>query len=61
MQHLGGLGKAAVVDHRLQGAPLIKGHAGRFHDECLKDDWINAQSLPKAASGVMRGDEKRAK
>ena len=25
----------AVVDHRLQGAPLIQGHAGRFHEGLL--------------------------
>ena len=42
MEDFSCLGEAAVVYHRLQGAPLIKGHAGRFHDECLKDEWINA-------------------
>ena len=35
MEDFGGLSKAAVIDHRLQGAPLIKGHAGRFHDDYL--------------------------
>lgn len=31
VQGLGGLGESAVVDHGLQRSPLIKGHAGRFH------------------------------
>ena len=31
VQSLGGLGESAVVDHGLQCSPLIKGHAGRFH------------------------------
>jgi hypothetical protein len=31
VQGFGRLGKASMVDHGLQGAPLIKGHAGRFH------------------------------
>ena len=35
MQRFGGLGETAVVDHRLQGAPLIQGHAGRFHEGLL--------------------------
>jgi hypothetical protein len=35
VQRLGGLGETAVIDHGLQRSPLIKGHAGRFHDELL--------------------------
>jgi len=35
MEDLLCLGEAAVVDHRLQGAPLIKGYTGRLHDEFL--------------------------
>ncbi len=35
VQDFGGLGEAAVVDHGLQGAPLIKGDAGRFHPRLL--------------------------
>jgi hypothetical protein len=35
VQRFGGLGETAVVDHGLQRSPLIKGHAGRFHDELL--------------------------
>jgi hypothetical protein len=31
MQCLGGLGKPAVIDHCLQGSPLVKGYARRFH------------------------------
>jgi hypothetical protein len=31
VQRLGGLGEAAVIDHGLQGSPLIKGYARRFH------------------------------
>jgi len=31
MEHFGGLGEAAVVDHCLQGSPLIEGHAWHFH------------------------------
>jgi len=31
MQHLGGLGETAMVDHGLQGSPLIERHAGSFH------------------------------
>lgn len=31
MQGFGRLGEAAVVDDRLQGAPLIEGHTGHFH------------------------------
>jgi hypothetical protein len=31
MQYLGGLGETAVVDHRLQGSPLIEGHTWHFH------------------------------
>jgi hypothetical protein len=35
MQRFGGLGEATVVDHGLKRSPLIKGHAGRFHDGLL--------------------------
>jgi hypothetical protein len=31
VQHLGGLGKAPLIDYGLQRTPLIEGHAGRFH------------------------------
>jgi hypothetical protein len=31
VQRFGGLSKAAMVDNGLQRAPLVKGHAGRFH------------------------------
>ncbi|MNZ73989.1 hypothetical protein D3C78_924230 [compost metagenome] len=36
VQGFGGLGEAAVVDHRLQGAPLFEGHAGGFHRANLR-------------------------
>lgn len=35
MQGLGSLGKTAVIDHGLQGTPLIKGDTGRFHQRFL--------------------------
>src|SRR5690606_41946424 len=31
MQDFGGLGEAPVVDHCLQGSPLIEGYTRRFH------------------------------
>ena len=31
MEDFSRLGKATVVDHCLQGAPLIEGYAGGFH------------------------------
>ncbi|MNE18475.1 hypothetical protein D3C80_1115160 [compost metagenome] len=31
VQGLRGLGKTTVIDHRLQGPPLIQGNARRFH------------------------------
>jgi hypothetical protein len=35
VQRFGGLGETTVVDHGLQCSPLIKGHAGRFHEWLL--------------------------
>ena len=35
MQDVSSLGKATVVDHGLQGAPLIEGYAGSLHIQFL--------------------------
>ena len=36
VQGFRGLGEAAVVDHRLQGPPLVQGYAWRFHFRLLE-------------------------